>query len=51
MNISDWKIVTALGCSVIAIIFVSKLDADALERVSIHGIDAIKELAVANSNN
>ena len=32
----DWKFVVALGASAVGIIFAVKMDADAVERVSIH---------------
>ena len=44
----DWKLVLALGGSVTAIIFAAKMSESAVERVSIHAIDAGKEFAVAS---
>lgn len=47
----DWKSFLALGSSVVAVVLVSKLDADAAERVSTHAVDAVKELAIARNSN
>ena len=47
----DWKLVVALGGTVVGIIFASKMDADAVERVSTHAVDACKEYAVAVNSN
>lgn len=47
MNFLDWKLVVALGTSAIGIIFALKMTPEAVERVSIHAIDAGKECAVA----
>jgi len=46
----DWKFVVALGAAVIGSILAMKMEAPAAERVSIHAIDACKELAIARSN-
>lgn len=43
----DWKFVVALGVAVSGIILCEKIDAEAAERVSIHAVDACKELAIA----
>jgi hypothetical protein len=43
----DWKFSVAIGAVAIGTIFAVKMDAPAAERVSIHAIDACKELAVA----
>lgn len=43
MNLSlviDWKFAVALGASAIGIIFATKMDADAAERVSTQVVDA-----------
>ena len=42
----DWKFVVALGVVAIGSIFAAKMDAEAAERVSIHAVDACKELSV-----
>ena len=50
MNITvniGWKSILALGGSIVAGIFVWKMDDDAPERVSIHAIDAIKDAKIA----
>lgn len=46
-----WKSFLALGVAVSAVICVSKMNPDAVERVSIHAIDACKEIAVARNGN
>ncbi len=46
----DWKFVVALGASAVGTIFAIKMDADAVERVSIHAIDACKENVVAGNS-
>ena len=46
----DWKFVVALGVSTVGIIFASKMDAAAAERVSTHVADACKEYAVAGNS-
>ena len=43
----DWKFVVALGAAAVGTIFALKMDASAVERVSIHAIDAAQEYAVA----
>ena len=48
--ILDWKTVAALGGSVATIILALKLDGKSAETVSIHSVDAVKELAIAKSN-
>lgn len=45
--ILDWKAFAAIGGTVVAAIFVSKLDKSAAEQVSTHAVDACKEVAVA----
>ena len=47
----NWKFVVACGAAVSGIILASKLEPDAVERVSIHVIDAYKEVKVAESGN
>ena len=42
-----WKFVLALGVAVSTVIFASKMDANAAERVSIHAIDAIRDARIA----
>lgn len=46
----DWKFVVALGAAVGGIILCAKMKPDAAERVSIHVIDASKELLVAGNS-
>lgn len=43
----DWKFVVALGAAAVGTIFAVKMGASAVERVSIHVIDACKEQALA----
>lgn len=43
----DWKFVVALGVAASGIIFATKMDAEAAERVSTLAVDACKELAIA----
>ena len=43
----DYKFAVALGATAIGIIFAVKMTPDAVERVSIHVVDACKELAFA----
>ena len=51
-NVSiDWKFVVALGTASVAIIFATKMDSSAAERVSIHAVDAFKEYAIAVQSN
>lgn len=45
----DWKFVVALGASAVGIIFAVKMDADAVERVSIHAIDTCGLALAGNS--
>lgn len=47
----NWKFVVAVGAVVVGIIFASKMDADAAERVSTKAVDACKELVVAGNGN
>lgn len=54
MNFSvniDWKFVVALGVATVGTIFASKMDSSAVERVSIHAIDAYTQVAVAGNSN
>lgn len=54
MNIAvniGWKFVVALGTVVIGVIFSVKMDSDAAERVSIHAIDALRDVEVAKHDN
>ena len=46
----DWKSFLVLGGTFVAGILALKLDADAAERVSIHAIDAGKELTIASNS-
>lgn len=46
----DWKFVVALGTAAVGVIFAVKMDGTAAERVSIHAIDACKELAIAGNS-
>ena len=43
----DWKLVVALGSAAVGVIFALKMEAPAVERVSIHAIDASKEYGIA----
>ena len=43
----DWKFAVALGGAAALVIFASKMDGAAAERVSTHAVDACKEYAVA----
>lgn len=47
----DWKFVIALGTTAIGVVFATKMDATAVERVSIHIVDAYKEYAIALKGN
>ena len=47
----DWKFVVAFGAAATGIIFATKMDSDAAERVSIHAVDACKAYAVAGNSN
>ena len=47
----DWKFVVALGAAACGIILCAKMSPEAAERVSIHAVDACKELAVAINSN
>lgn len=38
----DWKFVVALGATAVGIIFAMKIDESAVERVSIHAIEAVR---------
>lgn len=46
----DWKFVVALGTAVVGTVFAVKMDSDAVERVSIHMVDAYKECAIAGNS-
>lgn len=46
----DWKFVVALGTAAVGVIFAVKMDGAAAERVSIHAVDACKELAIAGNS-
>ena len=46
----DWKFVVALGTAVAGVIFSTKMDGAAAERVSIHAVDAFKEYAIAGNS-
>lgn len=48
-NITDWRFVVALGVVAISTIFAIKMDAESIEEVSIHAIDAAKEFFLAQS--
>lgn len=43
----DWKFMVALGSTVVAIIFISKLDLTTIKEISIHMIDTSKECLIA----
>ena len=47
----DWKFVVALGVAAVGTIFAVKMDASAVERVSINAIEAGKEYAVTINSN
>lgn len=50
MNVTvniGWKFLVALGVAVSTVIFASKMDAGAAERVSIRAIDAIRDAEIA----
>ena len=50
MNVTvniGWKFLVALGVAVSTVIFASKMDGAAAERVSIHAIDATRDCVVA----
>lgn len=49
--ILDCKTVAALGASVIGTILVFKLDAESVEIVSNHAVDAVKEFVIAANSN
>lgn len=54
MNLSvtiDWKFIAALGAATVGSILATKMDASGAEQVSIHAVDACKELAVAGTSN
>lgn len=42
----DWKLVVALGVSAVGLVFASKMESSAAERVSSRAVDAIKEYAM-----
>lgn len=46
----DWKFVVALGTAVVGTIFAVKMDAEAVEKVSTHVVDACKECAIAGNS-
>jgi hypothetical protein len=46
----DWKFVAALGAATVGIIFATKMNASAAERVSTHVVDACKEYALAGNS-
>lgn len=48
-NVPDWRFVVAVGTVAICTIFAIKMDAEAIEEVSIHAIDAAKEFWLAKS--
>lgn len=41
--IIDWKLASAIGGTVVVLVFVAKLDPAAVKEVSFHIIDAFKE--------
>ena len=45
----DWKSFAAIGLSIIGIFSVKKMDPEQVEEVSIHAIDACKEVVPAFS--
>ena len=46
-----WKFAAALGATVVATIFAVKMDSNAVERVSIHAIDACLGNVVTGNGN
>ncbi len=46
MNESTWKFAAVLGGSAVFTIFAIKMDPEAVERVLIHLVDALKEVAI-----
>ena len=47
--ILDWKFIAALGAAVSGIIISAKMTPDAVEKVSIHMVDACKEFMAAGN--
>ena len=47
MNLIDWKFVAALGAATVGVIFAVKMKSSEVERVSVHAIDACKEVVIA----
>lgn len=47
----DWKFIVALGVGAVATIFALKMDPVSAKDVSIHVIDATRELAIASNEN
>lgn len=43
----DWKFAAVLGAATVGVIFASKMNSSEAERVSVHAIDACKEVAIA----
>lgn len=49
--IIDYKVVLALGVVAVGTIFALRMDVAAIKDVSIHAVDAVKELAVGVDSN
>jgi hypothetical protein len=46
----DWKFVVALGAAAVGVIFATKMDSAAAERVSTLVVEASKEFAIAGNS-
>ena len=44
----DWKFAAALGAAAVGVIFAVKMNSSEAERVSVHAIDACKEVVTAS---
>ena len=49
--ILNWKSWAAIGLTALGMYIVSKMDSEAVAQVSIHAVDACKEVAVARNGN
>lgn len=47
MNYPDWRVIAALGATVIGIYLVYRMDNEAVGKVSVRLADAVNELAAA----
>ena len=50
MNYPDWRVIAALGATVICSILVVRMDTKAVGEVSVHLADAVKEYAAAKGS-